>query len=313
MKLYKFTKIEFALDIIKNERLFLNSPDKFNDPFDCMLDPDGKALEEAGALIVNYFQFKDLYDFAFNHFDQIKNNQNSAKKILQYGNTLKTTLSLYPYYSKWNYINEIQKNSNDFVKQDYKNKKILYLNLIKKTLNDIRAKTLVYCFSKTNQSILLWSHYADSHKGVCVEFDIDNKEKDIIEVSYEDKRAKFDILKIVSLILALDFLNKPFNSNDKDFNQKIMKPYYTKSLEWKYEEEARYILHKTSCERVFKIGNDYYITSPKIKSITLGCCVDKNAECFKDLIDVAKEKGIEIKHAIPNQDCFCLEEHTFIE
>ena len=39
---------------------------------------------------------------------------------------------------------------------------------IDRALNDIG----VCCFSKTEKSILMWSHYSKYHEGICLEFDI---------------------------------------------------------------------------------------------------------------------------------------------
>ena len=309
MKLFKYTKIEYALDIIQNKRLYLNNPERFNDPFDCLLDSDEIASRKASSLIVNYFQFKDLYNFALNNFDSIIKNKDSARKILTYGNNLKKVLKLNPFYKRWNYIDEINnKFGNATTKKEANISASNYYLTIKNTMKSIRNNSLVYCFSKTNKSILLWSHYADSHKGVCVEFEVEPTEKDMVEVIYSSEISKFDIVSVTSKILALDFLNVRFNPSDDDFNKKIMKPYYTKALDWKYEEEVRYVLSKNSTERVFKIKDNYYINSPKIVSVTFGCKIDKTDSNYQKLKAIAKAQNIIIKYVTPNNNEFVLDE-----
>jgi len=35
----------------------------------------------------------------------------------------------------------------------------------------------VCCFSELNDSLLMWSHYADQHKGICIEYDFIDEDK----------------------------------------------------------------------------------------------------------------------------------------
>tara|TARA_R110001583_G_scaffold186749_1_gene347668 strand:+ start:1805 stop:2791 length:987 start_codon:yes stop_codon:yes gene_type:complete len=50
---------------------------------------------------------------------------------------------------------------------------------IKKEINRLTLKFLknshVTCFSATNENQLMWSHYASSHRGICLEFDLKNE------------------------------------------------------------------------------------------------------------------------------------------
>jgi len=39
---------------------------------------------------------------------------------------------------------------------------------------DINAKYRVYCLGPNVQNLLMWAHYADNHRGVCLEFDLRN-------------------------------------------------------------------------------------------------------------------------------------------
>ncbi|KAB2310430.1 DUF2971 domain-containing protein [Betaproteobacteria bacterium SCN2] len=79
------------------------------------------------------------------------------------------------------------------------------------------------CFSKSWKSPLLWSHYGDRHKGVALEFDIN---EDIInEVSYKPDRLLLNIGNKLS--------SGGLDENDMDC---ILK---TKFKQWEYEEEVR--------------------------------------------------------------------------
>ena len=94
-------------------------------------------------------------------------------------------------------------------------------------------------FSLCSDETLLWSHYADQHKGVCLLyrfsqlFLIDSKNRilGVSKVAYENDRLT-EWLKSASL-----------DQNDPDnFRNELTKIYLTaKSPAWKYEKEARII------------------------------------------------------------------------
>ena len=46
-----------------------------------------------------------------------------------------------------------------------------FLNDVMEKVKETRNNTLISCFSKSWNSTLMWSHYGDKHKGICVEFD----------------------------------------------------------------------------------------------------------------------------------------------
>lgn len=81
----------------------------------------------------------------------------------------------------------------------------------------------VYCVSAKRDDILMWSHYADYHKGICLEFNgaarlMAHAQK----VQYSQKRA-------------------PIVEYYDDKETAMTKALLTKSLHWAYEEEWRLI------------------------------------------------------------------------
>jgi hypothetical protein len=87
-------------------------------------------------------------------------------------------------------------------------------------------KTGVCCFSATLKSILMWSHYADGHKGVCLEFDT--------ELAPFADTTKVHPIDYESVYPALDpvfYLPIPADLGILSLR--------TKSREWKYEMEWR--------------------------------------------------------------------------
>tara|TARA_R110001606_G_C15302699_1_gene642754 strand:+ start:471 stop:1223 length:753 start_codon:yes stop_codon:yes gene_type:complete len=87
-----------------------------------------------------------------------------------------------------------------------------------------KDNTWVSCFSKEYDEILMWSHYAEKHKGICIGFSTYNIEnRNLLHVDYVN-----------------DFEKKVVESNSFD-----VKPYdywlKTKYIKWSYEDEVRVI------------------------------------------------------------------------
>ena len=300
MYLYKFTKAEYAIDILENERLFLSTPNSFNDPFDCFVSADDSEIRKASDLITEFYDFKELYDYYLTSGFDV--NDERARRIIERGRNLKTTLNLYPFYTKWNEFYKYNIYPESIISKRASNK----VALVKKYLSDFQKTHLICCFSKRNDSILMWSHYANKHTGVCFEFDINSTEKDMVEVNYKNEKVEFKILSVISHILALEFLNKPYDSSNQKFNNEVMEPLYTKSIDWAYEQEVRYILPLRFSNRVFEDKNNCYIKAPNIKSIIIGCRANKNDEIIKTIIKLANEKGIKVKYAQVDDHQFAL-------
>ena len=82
----------------------------------------------------------------------------------------------------------------------------------------------VLCFSKNWTNPVLWSHYADKHRGLCLGFEIPNE--NLTEVSYETDRLKTD--------LESDY--REHGTVGSDTSRKLLS---TKYIDWRYEDEVR--------------------------------------------------------------------------
>lgn len=103
-----------------------------------------------------------------------------------------------------------------------------------------KSKIGIYSLSTSFSHELLWAHYANSHKGFCIEYDLNKLVKTNI---YHD----FNFSKV-------NYSKRPpsININDVSNNLKniIQKIASTKSQAWSYEEEIRIITDT--------IGKNYY-------------------------------------------------------
>ncbi len=99
----------------------------------------------------------------------------------------------------------------------------------------------VISFTESKSNLLMWSHYADGHKGLVLEFNPQNN-------FFNDlNRVKYD--SVIS--------DHILNSINIDDNDTFFKLFYIKSDEWIYEKEHRII-------REFS-GSDYYLKGEAIR------------------------------------------------
>ncbi len=105
-------------------------------------------------------------------------------------------------------------------------------NLHQHTLHQMVQATLaqisIFSLSKTCKSILMWSHYADGHYGICFGFDISadrDSFKNPVSVKYQNERAIIDVTKLQTY-------------EDSDLQQ-IREALTIKYKQWKYEKEVR--------------------------------------------------------------------------
>lgn len=275
MKVFKYTSVDSAIKIVKSGSVLLNNPKDFNDPFDCEIQIDENNNKKTFDLVVNYYAFKAVSDLIQGKGLKLTKSQKLLflfvglelklyKKVL--GKT--KTYEPQPFFNA--FINKVSKN-NPTVRNAIEESKGKYSNELVDKVTSIKDKALVSCFSKRNDSVLMWSHYADSHHGVCIEFD-EEKREEFSEVSYSKEKTHFDLYSVVSRILAYDYFKEDVDLSDKSFNKMIMAPFFTKSTDWSYEEEIRCVYSSSQLnDDVTSDMERYFLKMPKIKRIYIGC------------------------------------------
>lgn len=105
--------------------------------------------------------------------------------------------------------------------------------------------TCITSFSETQRNLLMWAHYASQHKGVCIGYSskLLNKEgvEELMKVNYDS--VLYDQEYLDELELVTDFDSEEINSFCKHL-------FTTKSNDWSYEKEHRYISTCESANRV---------------------------------------------------------------
>jgi Protein of unknown function (DUF2971) len=117
----------------------------------------------------------------------------------------------------------------------------------------------VSCFTETRDSLLMWSHYADRGRGICIEYCLNS-----IDISY---------------LFPIFYSNEMYEYSRKDLHTLVS--CIIKAKEWEYEREWR-IVYLTDTE---KQNSHRYFKIPTPIRILLGPRFDENEN---DLINKLK-------------------------
>lgn len=139
----------------------------------------------------------------------------------------------------------------------------------------------VFCVSERFDNLVMWSHYADQHKGVvfklrCVD-EIDNTLLAARKVQYTDSFLPFPNVDAYAQHLTGE---KPI-----DFVPLIWNVAYTKHVDWSYEQEWR--VHMPLLNELPGDGYSVYPENQRVfEAVYLGCNMDQ--EAVRDIIDLVR-------------------------
>lgn len=129
--------------------------------------------------------------------------------------------------------------------------KMLYSNQDDDALNefyeDVLERNEVICFSGKWNDKLMWSHYADSHRGICLEYSLRFGGKyEVFPMTYVKKRQNFENelsewIKVKGEALSSLCKNHNMTEDQKRRMHICGKIMYTKDWIWKYEKEYRIV------------------------------------------------------------------------
>lgn len=115
----------------------------------------------------------------------------------------------------------------------------------------------VGCFSETSESILMWSHYADQHRGIVIGFDTDQEPFSV------SKRVA--ILKVCYRLSKIAY--KHSFGGGKGFETVFHEVAARKFQDWAYEKEVRILVPRGA----LRDGKFLRLSPSAIQTVTLGC------------------------------------------
>lgn len=240
--LYKYKSFnQNSLDMILTGKVFFSSPLDFNDPLDCVpLILNDEVNQDVGSTLGLLYkekiknQFKKALGNEFN-FDQV------SETIMNY----------------------FEARADELVRLDFEQSPTT------STEQSIGRELIQYfdpgvlSLSESDRNHLMWSHYADEHRGYCFEYELPDSEKDdLFKVRYYNDSQAIKISEV----------NQLLSGGDSRLRTSIWNRMMVRKLSnWKYEREWR----------VIKNGTGLLDTDIKLKGITFGLFFSKN---IRDMI-----------------------------
>ena len=270
---YKFSSMDTAHLILENGKFRYSSPAPaiFNDPFDIQTE-----------LYLN-FDIADLPCLVIDEIDALVCGRRFASLDDTYG-LCRAIATLQEQHQKGNYKRE---HIDDLVKSIMPDLSNAIEDTRKKYNEHWRGllKTIrVFCVSDHNQSILMWSHYANKHTGVCFKLKVMPEKDNLLCVAKKvdylpDPPSFFNVEQWIDSIIL---------NNDMAFDDFYHRYPLVKSDIWRYEREWR-------IWAPFEDDGNSYLDIPivegEIDSIYFG--VNADLKLVKDLIAIARARGIE--------------------
>lgn len=157
--------------------------------------------------------------------------------------------------------------------------------IVKGLISSLRDNMKITCFSEEVFSMPMWSHYADNHKGFCIEYNFsslnwdNNMTKNLFPVGYETYR--YDITNLFKLTLG------------DVYDPRVKLLYFLMNIKhnsWSYEKEWRIMNIRESYKEDF--GNGLEDCKLKPTAIYLG--LNFNKDSIIDIKSKVKDTNIPI-------------------
>lgn len=256
-KLYRYQPyagdyVQFINDLILNNRIYYSNPLQLNDPFDCKMYGT-KFSEESVERFMG---------------ERIKRGM-ALVEMMQ-----PRTVPL-PKEVKSVFLEESVKKN--------RQKALDECAQVIQGLHDLVEKEIgVLCLSSDPMNILMYSHYADRHRGVCLEFTLQ-----------KDNIFNPEPVRYVRDFPSLDF------GLSHDVNKALAVALVaTKSKDWEYEQEYRSLKERGA--GIIEIPDNY------LSGIIFGCAASD--ETVQAVMDVVKQSGknIKLSKAVKSDSSFSL-------
>jgi len=283
--LFKYTKAEHAISSFSNENNYIkvSIASEANDPF------EGDLFFDYGLLSSSYKEdllIKQLNNPIFNLTKDDKeiifNDNNPLEKLIEilYINKFGGSEGLT--------FEEFKKRFKE-VYSEFEHYSVINFN------NELKKQIIFVSLSESNNIVPLWAHYADDHKGVCIEYDLS-----LNDFPFEEPCFPINYVEHADYTEEINQLH-----NDNRNKLKILEePFLKKSIDWSYEKEWRVLIDKTRLKSTINILHDSkiiknegklcFIKFPKPTSVFLGLKISKEDEikikeiCHKRDINVYK-------------------------
>lgn len=210
---YRSWKEDFHKRVLTERKIFFTSPRHINDPFDCKIPINfyDMPIEVAKRRIRRYVRSQS-------HLTRIE-------KAFEYNSLL----------------HDFEKDKNDPDLREQQRER---------SLSHMEKDFGIFSTSEIADDILMWSHYADKHRGYCVGLNLDL----LMSAVREWCRSRGVSFNIFPVIYQSQYQELVFGTEPEDIIV-LNKALSTKAEQWQYEKEHRLILNgATDVEIVLPVG-----------------------------------------------------------
>ncbi len=245
--LYKYRKIdEKTVSLIVNSEIYFSKPDQFNDPFDCRLKYNYEGTDE---------EWRAALTHSLRQHDPRLSPAEVEAKVehkIRSGTHRDTA-----------FLKKVEDAGRELA----------------------NSKIGIHCLSADPKNILMWSHYADCHKGCCLEFS--TKSEIFQRADKVDYPEKHPTRRLVDSMVA--------NDPESDARFGVL----TKSKLWGYEQEWR-LCHMRGSRL-------YPFEQASLTGIVFGYCMtEENKRMLRRLVEGRNPK-VNLYRAVPKDREFEME------
>ena len=225
-KLYKYRSINnFTLDSLNKNTVWVTRPSNYNDPYDCCFTWSHDVVTRiCSRLAIDQMIYNTSVHEHLNglEIDMVKRDENPLDAI---GRIL---------WSKSPDKTKKTREMFDTAIQEMSKK--IELEHKTKMMKFVRESIKTSSFSERNDSITMWSHYSDNHRGICVEYDFSRLNSNDLR-----RRLIYPIIYTNSLFDSTSYFVDHF-SNKPILNNFLIIAAIHKSIDWAYEHEWRFVM-----------------------------------------------------------------------
>ncbi|MBF0594596.1 MAG: DUF2971 domain-containing protein [Candidatus Omnitrophica bacterium] len=252
---YKYVSANTAKQVLRTLKVRCSSPSVYNDPFDSQIsiahDLNGGGAEELIRRLTGHIC--------------------SYMKPLIQGGDVEGAHNIV--------LTEIMKDE-AFVADRLKAFESFYRDINEKILEFAREDR-VFCVSEINDNLLMWSHYANDHKGVVIKLRcVPEKNSALCAAKPVKYSSVMPVLRLEDLFLPEETLIR------KILNDFLL----TKSIDWQYEQEWRVILSSQEAGKEYDLRG---IFPEELAAIYFGCRVSNQDK--SEILEVIRSAYKDVK------------------
>ncbi len=264
---FKFRKFDkYTFDMIDNNYVYLADAKNLDDPFDCLTTSDINEIIDKSSNKLTESMFNFIIDILCKSpvFKNEQANEGNVKKNIRQlllGGGANINIAK----DQANYIKSVLKEFNTRF-ENFNNQPRFIEALLK--LAEAKDNLKVCSLTTQRDNKVLWSLYANTYKGYCVEYEIPEIDDISILLPVLYKRKKnFNIVKALTQFHLESIINKDVKNKSYINMACLAELICSKDIDWKYQDERRILtLLSNRCDKL------------KIKAIYLGFDVSKRNE-----------------------------------